>query len=103
MSEAISVRMPLQARSTEYVSTAAASIPWTIWCMVAGMASGLIGGIWDISWHMSVGRDSFWTPAHIAIQLTGVLVGIACAYMILSATFGGESAARETSVKIWGF
>jgi hypothetical protein len=81
----------------------ATSIPWTIWCMVAGIASGMVGGIWDISWHMSIGRDTFWTPAHIAIQMTGVLVGIACGYLILSATFGGESAARETSVKIWGF
>jgi hypothetical protein len=81
----------------------ATSIPWTIWCMVAGIASGMVGGIWDISWHMSIGRDTFWTPAHIAIQMTGVLVGIACGYLILSATFGGESAARATSVKIWGF
>ena len=46
--------------------------------MFAGIASGVIGGHWDISWHMSVGRDSFWTPAHLMIQLTGVLVGIAC-------------------------
>src|ERR1700746_2852804 len=82
--------------------TEATSIPGTIWGMVAGIASGMVGGIWDISWHMSIGRDTFWTPAHIAIQMTGVLVGIACGYLILSATFGGESAARETSVQIWG-
>jgi len=103
MSQAISARMPLQARSTEYVSPAPDSIPWTIWCMAAGMASGLIGGIWDISWHMSIGRDTFWTPAHIAIQLTGVLVGIACAYMILTTSFAGPPATRDASVKILGF
>ena len=67
----------------------ATSIPWTIWCMVAGIASGMVGGIWDISWHMSIGRDTFWTPAHIAIQMTGVLVGIACGYLILSAILFG--------------
>jgi len=77
----------------EYASSSAISIPWTIWFMVAGLTSGMIGGIWDISWHMSIGRDTFWTPAHIAIQLTGVLVGIACAYMILHTTFAGSSAA----------
>src|SRR5580700_12101560 len=81
----------------------ATSIPWTIWCMVAGIASGMVGGLWDISWHMSIGRDTFWTPAHIAIQMTGVLVGIACGYLILNATFGGESTERDTSVEIWGF
>jgi hypothetical protein len=71
--------------------------------MVAGMFSGLIGGIWDISWHMSVGRDTFWTPAHIAIQLTGVFVGIACAYMILGTSFSSAPAARDSSVRIMGF
>jgi len=71
--------------------------------MVAGIVSGMIGGIWDISWHMSIGRDTFWTPAHIAIQLTGVLVGIACGYMILTTSFGGDTAARDASVRVLGF
>jgi hypothetical protein len=71
--------------------------------MVGGLTSGTIGGIWDISWHMSIGRDSFWTPAHIMIQLTGVLVGIACAYMVLHTTFAGSSAERDASVQVMGF
>jgi hypothetical protein len=79
------------------------SVPWTIWCMVAGLVSGTIGGHWDISWHMSIGRDTFWTPAHILIQLAALLVGIAGASMILSATFGTESASHTASVKVWGF
>ena len=37
------------------------------------------------------------------MQLSGVLVGIACGSMILGSTFGGESASLGTSVKIWGF
>src|SRR5215469_11738264 len=78
-------------------------VPWTVWCMIAGLVSGTIGGHWDISWHMSIGRDSFWTPAHILIQLAAVLVGFACASMILSATFGAGSASPGASVKIWGF
>src|SRR5579862_10050556 len=79
------------------------SVPWYIWTLFAAVVSVVIGGYWDISWHMSIGRDSFWTPAHILIQLTGVLVGIACAYMILSTTFGRDAATQEASVKIWGF
>src|SRR5580658_2281240 len=79
------------------------SVPWPIWCMVAGVVCGMIGGPWDISWHMSIGRDTFWTPAHIMIQMTGVLVGIACAYMILTATFGHDAMTQNASVRIWGF
>src|SRR5215831_10675285 len=103
MSQSLPLGLPLQGRAAEYASANAASIPWTIWFMVAGLASGAIGGIWDNSWHMSIGRDTFWTPAHIAIQLTGVLVGIACAYMILHTTFVGSSEERNASVQVMGF
>ncbi len=64
----------------------AASVPWYIWSLYASGISVLIGGYWDISWHMSVGRDSFWTPAHMAIQLCGVLAGLTCGYLIFSST-----------------
>jgi hypothetical protein len=103
MAETIPLGEPLQARAGGLAYASVESIPWTIWSMVAGIASGVIGGHWDISWHMSVGRDTFWTPAHIMIQMTGVLVGIACGYMILTTTFGGNRTAQKTSVKIWGF
>ena len=42
---------------------------------------------WDISWHRSIGRDSFLTPAHVVIYFCGVLAGISCGYLILSTTF----------------
>jgi len=102
MAETIPLGQPVQARAG-LADASLESIPWTIWCMVAGISSGVIGGHWDISWHMSVGRDTFWTPAHIMIQMTGVLVGVACGYMILTATFGGDETAQNASVKIWGF
>jgi len=103
MAETIPLGQPVQARAGSLADASLESIPWTIWCMVAGISSGVIGGHWDISWHMSVGRDTFWTPAHIMIQMTGVLVGVACGYMILTATFGGDETAQNASVKIWGF
>jgi len=89
------------ARSASIAS--ADRVPWTIWCMITGLVCGTVGGHWDISWHMSIGRDTFWTPAHILIQLGAVLAGIASASMILGASFGGESASHGTTVKIWGF
>jgi hypothetical protein len=63
----------------------------------------MVGGQWDISWHRSIGRDTFWTPAHMAIYLCGVLAGIACGYLILATTFGNFSQLRSTSVTLWGF
>jgi hypothetical protein len=103
MADSIPFPAPMQTRMAGQTSAELSSIPWYIWCAVAGVVSAMIGGYWDISWHMSIGRDSFWTPAHIAIYMNGVLVGIACGYLILSTTFGRGFAARSAAVKIWGF
>jgi hypothetical protein len=77
--------------------------PWYIWCALLAVTSAAIGGSWDISWHMSIGRDTFWTPAHMAIYLCGVLAGIAFGYIILSTTFLKTAPMRDSSVHIWGF
>ena len=33
----------------------------------------LIGIEWDISWHESIGRDSFWSAPHMVIYFGGIL------------------------------
>jgi hypothetical protein len=85
------------------VSIASERVPWYVWCATAAVTCSMVGIHWDISWHRSIGRDTFWTPAHIVIHLCGVLAGICCAYLILSTTLDGRSALRESSVRIWGF
>jgi len=74
--------------------------------MLVATTSDMIGAYWDVAWHQSIGRDTFWTPAHLAIQFCGVLGGLTSAFLILSATFGHSSTAvqrRAASVKMWGF
>jgi hypothetical protein len=79
------------------------ALPASIVCAVVAVTSGVIGGHWDISWHRSIGRDTFWTPAHLAIHLCGVLAGITCATLILRTTFGRDRELRGASVRMWGF
>lgn len=81
----------------------AAHIPWYLWCSALAVTSVSIGAHWDVSWHRSIGRDTFWTPAHIAIYMCGVLAGIACGYLIFSTTFGRNAQARAGSVHVLGF
>jgi hypothetical protein len=81
----------------------APSIPWFIWASVIGVTSAIIGGHWDISWHRSIGRDDFWTPAHMAIYACGIIAGISSAYLILATTFGIGSYPRDAAVRMWGF
>src|SRR5579859_7097379 len=103
MAGTIPLSSTLQARTAERVSAKSLSIPWYIWCNVIAVSSSVGGGVWDISWHESVGRDTFWTPAHMLIYLCGVLSGLTCGYVILSTTFQKDSPLRDHSVSMWGF
>src|SRR4051794_13840593 len=84
---------------------ATTSVPWYIWAGAIAVTSASVGGQWDVSWHRSIGRDSFWTPAHMAIYACGVIAGIVGSYLVLTATYGRSSYAsrlREVSVNIFG-
>jgi hypothetical protein len=80
------------------------SVPWYIWAGALAVTSAFVGGQWDVSWHRSIGRDSFWTPAHMAIYACGVIAGIVGLYLVLTTTFGKSAYAahlREVSVNIF--
>jgi len=84
-------------------SIRAKSVPWYIWSSLIAVTSTTLGLYWDISWHIGIGRDTFWTPAHLAIQFGAVITGLSCAYLILHSTFSANGTLSENSVKIWGF
>ena len=80
-----------------------ASIPWSIYAVLFASTSVILGVIWDISWHRSIGRDTFWTPAHLGIYLGGVVAGLTSGWVALRTTFAGSDADRGTAVRFWGF
>ena len=77
------------------------SVPWYVWALFGAVVSVVIGGYWDISWHMSIGRDTFWTPAHMLIQLCGILAGFTSGYLVLSCTLGRDPELASASVSVW--
>src|SRR5262245_48017702 len=80
----------------------ATRIPWYLWCSALAVTSAYLGGYWDIAWHRSIGRDTFWSPPHMAIYACGVLAGLSSAYLILTTTFDRDAPLRNVSVGIWG-
>ena len=77
-------------------------VPWYLWCAALAVTSAYVGGYWDISWHRSIGRDTFWSAPHMAIYACGVLAGLSSAYLIAATTFGRDHPLRDVSVRIWG-
>jgi hypothetical protein len=92
-------------KTKTFEAARARAVPWYIWAGVLAVTSASIGGQWDVSWHRSIGRDTFWTPAHMAIYACGVIAGVVGLYLVLTATFGRSATAarlREVSVDIFG-
>lgn len=50
-----------------------AAWPWHLAAVVFANTCIVAGLVWDISWHMTIGRDTFWTPAHLLIYAGGAL------------------------------
>lgn len=76
--------------------------PWVDWLLAVSVTSIFVGLIWDISWHMTIGRDTFWTPAHMAIYLGGAIPGFTCGLIAIRTTFSGSPEEKASSVNIWG-
>jgi len=73
---------------------------------VIAVTCATAGGVWDVSWHRSIGRDTFWTPAHMLIYLCGVLAGVVGLFLVAKCTFGPETPTnaelRAASVSVLG-
>src|SRR5437879_12032682 len=92
----------LALAQTPTASAHSEALPRSVYAAVAGLACLPIGLLWDISHHSTIGRDTFWTPAHILIQLGGIVPALMFAAIALRTTFRGTQRARGASVSSWG-
>ena len=67
-----------------------AALPWYCYAVVLGATSIVVGILWDISWHQTIGRDTFWTPAHMAIYLVVRMAGVEDNVLRFGGRTGGE-------------
>ena len=82
-------------------TTSKTSTEWTIYAVLVASASIVVGLVWDISWHRTIGRDTFWSPPHLLQQAGAVISGLSCGYLALSTTFAGTVEQRSESVRFW--
>ena len=97
---------PTYPPATERLSQTQASslsIPTYVYAVVFSSLCVITGLIWDICWHLSIGRDGLFSPPHLVIYLGAVVSGIFSGYEVLRNTFAGNLAEKSRRVKIWGF
>jgi hypothetical protein len=76
---------------------------FTLAAVMLSSAFIVTGLIWDISWHRTVGRDTFWTLPHLEEQLGASITGLSCGWLVLRTTFFRTPQEKATSVRFWGF
>src|SRR5438034_5333008 len=94
---------PKYATRTIAEGTREAPFAWHAPTVVFAALCVMVGVYWDISWHMSIGRDTFWTPAHLLIQAGGLIAGLTSGSVALRTTFGADPRADAAAVSFWGF
>ena len=77
------------------------AIEWPLYAVVFASTCIIVGLLWDISWHRTVGRDTFWSPPHVLEQLAAIVAGLSCGYLVLRTTFAGNAESRGSSVRFW--
>src|SRR5256885_12165401 len=87
---------------TQTASVQSGELPRSVYLAVAGLACLPIGLLWDISHHSTIGRDTFWTPAHILTQLGGVVPALLFAAIAWKTTFRGAQSERDAAVLVLG-
>ena len=92
-------RSPARTESRATTTTT----PWVLYAVLFSSTCIVVGLIWDISWHMTVGRDTLWTAPHVLEQIGASVAGLACGWLVLKTTFAGSADERARSVRFWGF
>jgi len=92
-----------EAKPFSKAAARAAERTWPLYAVLFASVSIVVGLIWDISWHRSIGRDTFWSPPHVLEQFAAVVAGTSCGWLVLRTTFGGSAGDRASGVRVWGF
>ena len=81
---------------------AASRVPSYVYASVFASLCVVVGVIWDISWHTSIGRDGLLSPPHLSIYLGAIVAGLFSGFKVLKITFAGTDLERASTVKFWG-
>ena len=79
-----------------------APVSWPSYLVAFAASCITIGIMWDISWHQTIGRDTFWTPAHMVIYLGGALGGFVGGGLAIYYTFLASPAEQAGAVRVFG-
>jgi len=79
-----------------------ARIPLTAYTLTFASLCTIVGLMWDISWHGSIGRDGIFSPPHILVYAGAVIAGFFSGIQVLWDSFVATAEVKKSKVRIWG-
>ncbi len=70
--------------------------------MLGGVLLFLIGGTWDVSWHIVAGRETFWSPPHLVLYAGILLIFGTALHGVSSAWQSGRLPTASSLIGIAG-
>lgn len=102
----ITISAPTTTRMVSHKSAAKAisiaGIPMYVYAVSFASLCVIVGIIWDISWHKTIGRDKLLSPPHNLIYLGAVFGGLFSGIQVLWNTFKADAIVKAGLVKVWG-
>lgn len=89
------------AEKTATTDTVSTVQPYVYACVFSSLCI-VTGLIWDISWHMSIGRDGLFAPPHLVIYIGAVVSGLFSGFQVLKTSFFSNPAEKAKAVNFWG-
>lgn len=77
-------------------------LPVYIYAMSLASLLTVVGILWDISWHRSIGRDKFLSPPHILIYLGAIFAGMFSGIQVLWNSVRPMETVKASTVRVWG-
>lgn len=77
-------------------------IPLYVYVSVIASKMVILGILWDIAWHMSIGRDGLFSAPHVVVYIGAATAGIFSGYQVLKTSFWGKQAEKNKMVNFWG-
>jgi len=78
------------------------AIPLYLYAVSLAALLTMVGVLWDISWHRTIGRDKFLSPPHILIYLGAIFAGLFSGIQVIYNSFFRRAASQATAIRVWG-
>ena len=97
-----SIALPQSAVAKPRVAFNILGIPLYVFAVTLASVCTVVGIMWDISWHITIGRDGLFSPPHVVVYMGAVLSGLFSGIQVLYNSFAAPKQARQGLVRIWG-